>query len=203
MIINIRKLIWRVLGFDYSSLLLKTDFTLLKDDLYTIKGIGSYDNGAKVWRWTKATLLIGNYCSIAYDVNFIIDEGFHKGSTISNYPLINNLNKQNYTDVNIQQRNGIVIGNDVWIGMGAFIMPNVKIGNGAIIAANSVVTRDVPDYAVVVGSPAKVIKYKYSSYQIDKLNKIQWWFWEEEMMNIRKLDFYRLSIEEFIEKYEN
>jgi virginiamycin A acetyltransferase len=199
----VRKMLLSFLGFDYKTLLLKLDYTLLKSDKYTQKDFGTYDNGAKVWRWSSAPLIIGKYCSIAYDVNFIVDEGFHKGSQISNYPFINNLNKHNFQDISIDQREGISIGNDVWIGMGAFIMPGVSVGNGAIIAANSVVTKEVPDYAIVAGSPAKIIKMKYDANTILKLNKIAWWNWESSVLESRKLDFYQLSIEEFINKYES
>lgn len=191
------------MGFDYNQILLKLDYILLKNDAFTIKGVGTYDNGAKVWRWSKAPLKIGKYCSIAYDVNFIVDEGYHKASSVSNYPFINNLNTDKYQDITISQREGITIGNDVWIGMGAFIMPGVTIGNGVIIAANSVVTKDVPDYAVVAGSPAKIIKMKYDVNTIFKLNKIAWWDWESPVLKSRKLDFYQLSIDDFIRKYEN
>lgn len=81
---------WRVLGFDYKMLLNKTDFVLLKDDHYTQKGEGTYDNGAKVWRWTKAPLEIGKYCSIAHNVNFIVDARYHTLSEITSFPFINN-----------------------------------------------------------------------------------------------------------------
>jgi acetyltransferase-like isoleucine patch superfamily enzyme len=110
---KIRQFLWRILGFDYETMLNKTDYTLLKSDPYTSKGSGTYDNGAKVWRWTAAPLTIGKYCSIAYDVNFILDEGYHKGSSVSNFPFINNLNLEKYFDIKIKQREGILIGHDV------------------------------------------------------------------------------------------
>ncbi len=67
------------------------------------------------------------------------------------------------------------IGNDVWIGHGAFILPGVTIGNGAVIAAKSVVTKDVPDYAIVAGSPAKIVRFRFDSDLIERFNKIKWW----------------------------
>ena len=81
-------------------------------------------------------------------------------------------------------------------------MPGVTIGNGAVIAANSVVTKDVTDYAVVVGSPAKVIKMKYDNHIISKLNQIAWWNWDPNLIELRTRDFYT-NIDEFINKYSS
>jgi virginiamycin A acetyltransferase len=199
---TIRTFFWRILGFDYQMILNKTDYVLLKNDPFTHKGLKSYDNGAKVWRWSSAPLIIGKYCSIAYDVNFIVDEGFHKGSLITNFPFINNLKASNFPDITFIQREGISIGNDVWIGMGAYIMPGINVGNGAVIAANSVVTKDIPDYAVVAGSPAKIIKMKHDNHIISKLNQIAWWNWDPNLIELRTRDFY-INIDEFINKYSS
>ena len=206
---ELRKLVWRILGFDYQMMLDKNDFTLLKNDSYTKIGEKTYDNGAKVWRWTNAPLIIGNYCSIANGVNFIVDEGFHSMSAITNFPLFNNIYKEDILKnpnlkkeffKNQQQKEGIKIGNDVWIGMGVYIMPGVNIGNGVTIAANSVVTKPVADYSVVAGSPAKVIKVKHDERTVQELNKIAWWNWEEELIKERISDFYG-GINNFINKY--
>lgn len=197
----IRKIIWRALGVDYHHLLKKLDYNLLKYDKFTKIGKGSYDNGAKVWRWTDAKITIGNYCSIAFDVNFIVDEGFHLSSSITNYPFLNHLPKDFAETFKQNQKQGISIGNDVWIGMGAFLLPGVKIGNGATIAANSVVNADVPDYSVVAGCPAKVVKMKLNEKQIESMNKISWWNWGEDFIKERLTDFYTLSVDEFIAKY--
>jgi len=206
---KLRNFLWRILGFDYQMLLNKTNYTLLKNDKYTAIGVKTYDNGAKVWRWSTAPLIIGKYCSIAYDVNFIIDEGFHSISPISNFPLLNNLFKENELIENksknefinqFKQKNGISIGNDVWIGMGAFIMPSVTVGNGVVIAANAVVTKNIPDYAIVAGVPAKIIKMKHDDNTIKILNKIAWWNWNEKTIKERINNFHS-SIDEFIKKY--
>lgn len=200
MLVIIRTILWRILGIDYNQILNKLDYTLLKNDNFTVKGIGTYDNGAKVWRWTNSMLEIGNYCSIAHQVNFIVDEGYHKGSLITSYPFINDKNLKKYNQ-KITQKEGIQIGHDVWIGMGTYIMPGVKIGNGVTIAANSVVTKNIPDYVVIAGSPARIIKHKHTKEQKLALNKIAWWNWEKALIQKRKMDFYQLTVEEFIEKY--
>jgi len=79
----------------------------------------------------------------------------------------------------------IVIGNDVWIGLGATILSGVNIGDGAVIGAYSVVTKDVPHYAIVAGNPAKLIRYRFSIKTINILRKVQWWDWNYE--NIKKI----------------
>lgn len=206
---KLREFIWRILGFDYNMMLNKIDFTLLKDDKYSTFGLRTYDNGAKVWRWAQAPLSIGKYCSIANNVNFIVDEGFHSALEITNFPLVNNLfENHEYIDSylkndylkKIKQKEGITIGNDVWIGMGVYIMPGVTIGNGVTIAANSVVTKDILSYRVVAGVPAKVIKVKYDAYTIEKLNKLAWWDWDETLIKERINDFNQ-DIKIFIGKY--
>lgn len=90
-----------------------------------------------------------------------------------------------------------IIGSDVWIGKNAVIMEGVRIGNGAIIGAGAVVTKDIPDYAVAAGVPAKVIKYRYTPEQIDKMLEIAWWNWSDEKIRRVYEDFY-LDVDEFI-----
>lgn len=199
----IRTLVWRFLGVDYQTTLNKLDYTLLKNDKHFSKGDGTYDNGAKVWRWSAAKLEIGKYCSIARNVDFILDEGYHTCSEVTNYPFINNLTLDSELlsiRKTFNQKKGIIIGNDVWIGMNAIILPGVRIGNGVTIAAGSVVNKDIADYTVVGGVPAKVIKKKYSNETITKMLDIAWWDWNSKQITHRKADFY-LSIDKFIEKY--
>lgn len=141
-------------------------------------------------------LVIGKFCQFAHGVKFITSSANHDMSGFSTYPFNNFTMHSEMTmeDIkalfNIPDRKGdTVIGNDVWIGMDAIIMPGVSIGNGAIISAGSVVVKDVPAYSIVGGNPAKVIKKRYSEDVINKLEKICWWDWPIEVIeaNISKI----------------
>ena len=94
----------------------------------------------------------------------------------------------------------VKIGSDVWIGARAIILPAVTVGNGAIIGAGAVVTKDVPPYAIVVGVPAKVIHYRYSPEQIEKLLKIAWWDWSDEKI-IENMKYFYGDVDFFIQKF--
>lgn len=128
-------------------------------------------------------LIIGKFCAIAAGAKFIMNGANHEISPISTFPFAifaNGWEKIN-DDVDLTQKypykGDTIVGNDVWIGHDALIMPGVKIGNGAVIATRAVVTKDVPDYAIVGGNPAKVIRKRFTDDVIDRLQKIAWWNW--------------------------
>lgn len=132
-------------------------------------------------------LNIGRYCSIAGRLALICGKGFHQYDRMSTYPFLlrspfckSNDTKKLFSDKTCFPITESCIGNDVWIGEDVFITKNVKIGNGAVIAAKSVVTRDVPGYAIVAGNPAEIKKYRYSKEVIDMIEKIKWWEWSIE-----------------------
>jgi acetyltransferase-like isoleucine patch superfamily enzyme len=120
---------------------------------------------------------IGKFCSIAQKVN--IGLGSHNMNVISTSPIF--FSKKNATGYTWTTENAfeeferIVIGNDVWIGMNAMLMSGITIGDGAVIAAGAVVTKDVPPYAVIGGVPAKIIKYRFPEETIIKLLEVKWW----------------------------
>lgn len=93
------------------------------------------------------------------------------------------------------------IGNDVWLGRNVIITNGANIGNGVIAGAGTVITKDVPDYAVVVGVPARIIRFRYTNKQIEALNRIAWWNWEDDKIRQYYDDLY-LPIEKFIEKHD-
>lgn len=121
---------------------------------------------------------IGSFCSIANDV--IIGLGKHPITNFSTATLFyrrkNTLNVELIDeDMPFEEYDAITIGCDVWIGARAIIMDGVEVGHGAIIASNAVVTKDVPPYSIVAGTPAKVIKYRFNEDKIDKLLASKWW----------------------------
>lgn len=128
-------------------------------------------------------LIIGKFCAIATNVKFIMNGANHKLDGISTYPFPifgqgweTAMNKL----IGLPSRGDTVIGNDVWIGYESVIMPGVSIGDGAIIAAKSVVVSDVPAYTVFGGNPARKIKQRFSDFEIETLLNIRWWDWEIE-----------------------
>ena len=94
----------------------------------------------------------------------------------------------------------IIIENDVWIGAKATIMSGVTIHNGAVIGANSVITKDIPPYAIVVGNPGKIVKYRFTEEQIEKLLQIKWWDWNEDKIRYNALLMWSNNIDKFINK---
>jgi phosphonate metabolism protein (transferase hexapeptide repeat family) len=95
------------------------------------------------------------------------------------------------------------VGHDSWIGHGAVIMKGVSVGNGAIIGASSVVTKDVPPYAVVAGAPARLVKWRHPHAVAERLQALAWWNWPHEQLRRALPDFRALSAEAFLEKYEH
>lgn len=117
---------------------------------------------------------IGNFCSIASNTS--IRDHNHNLKSCTSYFIKHHVLGGNYGD-DVVSKGPVVIKNDVWIGTQTVILSGVTIGNGAVIGANTVVDKDIPPYAIAVGSPAKVIKYRFDEEIIEKLLEIQWWKW--------------------------
>ena len=129
----------------------------------------------------REKLIIGKFCSIACGTKFLFNCANHTLKSLSTYtfPLFYEeweLEKSNITTA-WDNKGDIVIGNDVWIGYEAVIMAGVHIGDGAIIAARAVVTKDVPPYTIVGGTPAKEIRIRFDTEVIQQLLKLKWWDW--------------------------
>ncbi len=139
---------------------------------------------------------IGRHSSIAHDVTFIVDMNHDYKRACQG-----RINGVTYRRPEQVKRKGqIIVMNDCWIGEKATIMSGVTIGNGAVVAAEAVVTKDVPSYAIVAGNPAKVIGYRFDEKQIDSLNLIRWWNWDKDKV-LKHADELFGDIDEFIAKH--
>lgn len=129
-------------------------------------------------------LVIGKFCSIACGAKFFFTSANHAKGSLSTYPFPIffeewDLDMQKVTEA-WDNKGDIVIGNDVWIGYEAVILSGVTIGDGAVIGARALVTKDVPPYTIAGGVPTKPIRRRFSEEQISALLKMQWWNWPAE-----------------------
>lgn len=136
-------------------------------------------------------LFIGKFCMIASSATFIMNGGNHLTEATSAYPfaIFGGAWKHAMDGKSYQTKGDTIVGNDVWIGHNATIMPGVTIGDGAIIATKAVVTKNVEPYTIVGGNPAKPIKKRFSEEIISKLLELKWWDWDIEKItkNVDKL----------------
>jgi virginiamycin A acetyltransferase len=155
------------------------DYTYYDD----FENVNNFEKNVKYhFEFIGDKLIIGKFCMIASDVKFIMNGANHLTKSISSFPFAifgedwkNAMDGKNYPT-----KGNTEIGNDVWIGFNSIIMPGIKIGDGAIIATNSTVTKNVEPYSIVGGNPAKEIKKRFTKEQIEKLLEIKWWYWEIE-----------------------
>lgn len=132
-------------------------------------------------------LVIGKFCALAKGIKFIMNGANHKMSGFSTYPFQifgNGWERVMPQSDELPFKGDTVVGNDVWIGYEAVIMPGVKIGDGAIIAASAVVTKNVPPYTIVGGNPANILRQRFPDETIKLLLDIAWWNWDIEKITI-------------------
>lgn len=177
--------------------------------------IGKYSYGP-LCRTHELIESIGSFCSFAKGTDVVPN---HELNYLTTHPIISwgqhirniEIDYESYKSLDwyfegikpkqkCKKINRSKIGNDVWFGRNVIVTNGANIGNGVIAGAGSIITKDIPDYAIVVGVPAKIVRYRYTQPQIDALNAIQWWNWTDEEIRERYDDFY-LPIEEFIHKY--
>ena len=162
--------------------------------------VGKYTYGYEFIE-NKSLKSIGAFCSIAPGTVIVPND--HRLDWVTTSPVLS-VKDFGFTDRNLNleycpiEKREVVIGNDVWIGTNCIIFEGVKIGDGAVIAAGSIIRHDVPPYAVVV-SVDKIIKYRFSQEMINKLLKIQWWNWTDEKIKENLNLFY--DPEEFVNKF--
>lgn len=154
--------------------------------------------------WHIDKLIIGNYVCIASGVVILMGGNHnHHPEWITVYPFVDQI------ETSYAPKGDTIIESDVWIGMNAMIMPGVTIGEGAIVAAGSVVAKDVPPYTIVGGNPAKEIKKRFTDGEIEKLKEMRWFDWEREKVeragqilsssSVNQLyDFYQKEIKPYV-----
>jgi len=152
-----------------------------------------------LYRGAPEQLIIGKFCQIAQGVQIITTSANHPMEGISTYPfaIFDPPRLATYRET-LPRGEDTVIGNDCWIGREAMLLPGAKLGNGVIVGARAVVGGTIPDYAIVAGNSAKIIRMRFSDDQIKELNRIAWWDWDEEKINsateaIESADIEKLS----------
>lgn len=151
-----------------------------------------YDSIEHHYEFLGDKLIIGKFCAIAEGVKFIMNGANHRMDGFTTYPFFifgGGWEKVTPNKEMLPFKGDTVIGNDVWIGQNVTIMPGVQIGDGAIIATNSTVVKDVRSYTIVGGNPAKDIKKRFNDEKIQLLLELQWWNWDEKKIfeNIEEL----------------
>ena len=146
------------------------DFTYIADSEFESHVTHHYE-------WNDDKLIIGKFCQIAAGVEFVMNGANHQMNAVSTFPFytLEGWNMNPPMPFNLPLKGDTVIGNDVWIGQNAVILPGVHIGDGAIIGANSIVGSDVAPYTIMVGNPARILRKRFDDELIDLLLKLKWW----------------------------
>jgi acetyltransferase-like isoleucine patch superfamily enzyme len=144
-------------------------------------GRGTYGNPA-ILSWNEgASLSIGNFCSIAGGVKIFLG-GEHRSDWVTTYPFNVLWPSASSISGHPKTKGNVTIGSDVWIAAEAVILSGVTVGHGAVIGTHAVVTKDVPPYAVVVGNPGRVVKYRFEQNIIERLLNVAWWNWSDDVI---------------------
>jgi acetyltransferase-like isoleucine patch superfamily enzyme len=176
---------------------------LCRNPTLSMYPIGAYSYGDPAPRLIgfglKAPLKIGKFCLIGQGVTILLGSE-HRPDWVTTYPFNFILDEFKEIKGTPITKGSVTIGNDVWIGMNAFILDGVSIADGAVIGACSVVTNNVEPYTIVAGNPARVIRKRFDRETINKLLKIKWWDWNIDRIKENMPLLLSNRIEEFIEK---
>lgn len=165
---------------------------LVESELVEVGEYSYYDDPVEPARFFERNVLyhygperlrIGKYCALATGTTFVMNGANHRmdGPSTFPFPIMGGAWAEHFGLITgLPGRGDTVVGNDVWFGYGATVMPGVRIGNGAIIAAKAVVVDDVPDYGIVGGNPAKLIRKRFPDGDIERLLTTAWWDWTPE-----------------------
>lgn len=166
-----------------------------------------FDRKINIISWSdEYKIQVGKYCSIGRECNFFLHAN-HRPDWITTSSQLWGPVTPEIAEMHMQMghpscKGDITIGNDVWIGAKSTVMSGVKISDGVVIGSGSVVTKDVPPYAIVVGNPAKVIKYRFEEHQINDLLNIAWWNWSETKIKEESMMLWSKDINDFIKKHK-
>jgi len=168
-------------------------------------GRGTYGRPTELrWGGVDGELIVGQFCSIANGVTVLLG-GEHRTDTVTTYPF--SVWQQRWPgaagiDGRARTKGDVVIGNDVWIGLSAMILSGVHIGDGAVVGAGSMVTKDVPPYAIVGGNPAQVIRMRFAPASVERLLVLRWWDWPEDLLNEYLPLLLQPNVREFLDRAE-
>lgn len=162
-------------------------------------GRGSY-GGLKVSHWGEsARLCVGSFTSFADGVKVYLG-GEHRTDWVTTYPFTVLWESASFFTGHPKTKGDVNIGSDVWVGTEALIFSGVTIGDGAVVGARSVVTKDVPPYAIVAGNPASLVRYRFSQERINGLLAIRWWEWDDDRIETEMPQLLNDDIDEFIKR---
>jgi acetyltransferase-like isoleucine patch superfamily enzyme len=167
-----------------------------------------FDRNVNIITWSdEYKINVGKYNSIGRDCNFFLHAN-HRPDWVTTSsqllgPVTNEIADLHMTMGHPACKGDITIENDVWIGANSTIMSGVTIHNGAIVAAGSVVTKDVPPYAIVAGNPGKIVKFRFTEDQIKDLLEISWWNWNEDKIKESAMTLWSQDIDFFIKEALN
>jgi len=155
-----------------------------------------------VFAGDRARVTVGKWCSLAGEIK-IMPGGNHRTDTVTTYPIQRQFCLEGMEQAGQPWSKGdVTIGNDVWIGRGAKILGGVTIGDGAVVAAWSVVTRSVPPYTVVGGVPARALRQRFSAEIVESLLRIRWWDWEDAVVLERVDELTSNDLTAFAQRYD-
>ncbi len=166
--------------------------------------VGRHSYGAPVVitaRDSSVRVTIGNFCSIAEGVSFLCS-GDHRTDWVSTFPFRIILGLPGAgQDGHPRLKGNVSVGHDVWIGHGAMILAGVSVGHGAVVAARSLVSRDVPPYAIVAGTPARVLRFRFPPDVVADLLATEWWHWDDQTIRERVADLCSSDVARFAKRY--
>lgn len=145
----------------------------------------AFERDAVLYAFGPERLIVGRFCAIASGVRFLMPGANHADLGPSTFPFgVFGPPWETTMDIvmSAPSRGDTVVGHDVWLGYSALVLPGVTIGHGAVVAAGSVVARDVPPYAVVAGNPARVVRSRFSEEDVERLLRAAWWNWPIELV---------------------